>query len=72
MDRERNSRPPCECVREILLMAGNERDFGEAADKSRKREGESEIRTRPGGRKGERLWSEGDWQAVCLKGIVGA
>ena len=48
MDRERNSRPPCECVREILLMAGNERDFGEAADKSRKREGESEIRTRPG------------------------
>ena len=53
-------------------MAGNERDFGEAADKSRKREGESEIRTRPGGRKGERLWSEGDWQAVCLHGIVGA
>ena len=40
-DRERNS-GPCECVREILLMAGNERDFGEAADKSRRGEREGE------------------------------
>ena len=61
-DRERNT-GPCECVREILLMAGNERDFGEAADKSRRKGERGGGRTRDKdkiwGRKGEKVRGSG-------------